>query len=229
MLLFFCVFEPANQGQRTKYKMADEVAEKMKRVQNLIEKKNAIEGEIKELHEVLESQGGVGMKGNLVDNEDYPRQDIDVYAVRFARNRIICLQNDHKALMSEIEEGLHNVHAAAREKKLQDSHSQLANAAPGEESVTPFLYVDQISPRSPAEQAGLCVGDQVIKFGSINSENFQNMQAIGSVVQHSKGQSISVVVKRVENIQRLNLIPNEWSGRGLLGCNIITLDNSRPR
>ena len=30
------------------------------------------------------------MTGNLVDNEDYPRQDIDVYAVRFARNRIIC-------------------------------------------------------------------------------------------------------------------------------------------
>lgn len=30
------------------------------------------------------------MTGNLVDNEDYPRQDIDLYAVRFARNRIIC-------------------------------------------------------------------------------------------------------------------------------------------
>ncbi len=30
------------------------------------------------------------MTGNLVDNEDYPRQDIDVYAVRYARNRVIC-------------------------------------------------------------------------------------------------------------------------------------------
>ena len=33
------------------------------------------------------------------------------------------LQNDHKALMKEIEEGLHHVHAAAREKKkLADEH-----------------------------------------------------------------------------------------------------------
>lgn len=31
------------------------------------------------------------MSGKLVDNDDYPRQDIDVYAVRFARNRIICM------------------------------------------------------------------------------------------------------------------------------------------
>ena len=29
------------------------------------------------------------MKGPLVDNEGYPRSDIDVYAVRQARNKII--------------------------------------------------------------------------------------------------------------------------------------------
>ena len=34
-------------------------------------------------------QGDVGMKDPLVDNEGYPRSDIDVYAVRTARNRII--------------------------------------------------------------------------------------------------------------------------------------------
>ena len=41
---------------------------------------------------------------------------------------IIGLQNDHKALMSEIEEGIHDVHAVAREKKLQNDSSQLVNA-----------------------------------------------------------------------------------------------------
>ena len=35
-------------------------------------------------------QGGVGMTGKLVDNEDYPRADIDVNSVRTARHRIIC-------------------------------------------------------------------------------------------------------------------------------------------
>ena len=37
----------------------------------------------------LSQQGDVGMKGPLVDNEGYPRSDIDVYAVRQARNKII--------------------------------------------------------------------------------------------------------------------------------------------
>ena len=34
-------------------------------------------------------QGGVGMKGALIDAEGFPRADIDLYAVRTARNRII--------------------------------------------------------------------------------------------------------------------------------------------
>jgi len=57
----------------------------------------------------------VGLSGPLVDNDGYPREDIDVYVVRHARHRIICLQNDHKALIKEIEEGLHQVHAHYRE------------------------------------------------------------------------------------------------------------------
>ena len=35
-------------------------------------------------------QSGVGLKGPLVDRDGYPRSDIDVYAVRVARNKIIC-------------------------------------------------------------------------------------------------------------------------------------------
>ena len=86
-------------------------------VKKLMAKKNEIEEEIKALTEVLESQGGVGMTGKLVDIEDYPRADIDVYSVRAARHRIICLQNDHKSLMKHIEEGLYKVHTEARAAK----------------------------------------------------------------------------------------------------------------
>ena len=35
-------------------------------------------------------QKGVGIDGPLVDEEGYPRADIDVYAVRHARHRIAC-------------------------------------------------------------------------------------------------------------------------------------------
>lgn len=34
---------------------------------------------------------------------------------------------------------------------------------------------------------GLRIGDKVIEFGSVNSGNFQNLQNIASVVQHSEG------------------------------------------
>lgn len=34
---------------------------------------------------------------------------------------------------------------------------------------------------------GLRVGDEVVEFGSVNAGNFQNLQNIASVVQHSEG------------------------------------------
>lgn len=34
---------------------------------------------------------------------------------------------------------------------------------------------------------GLQVGDEVIEFGSVTAGNFQNLQNIASVVQHSEG------------------------------------------
>ena len=34
-------------------------------------------------------QGQVGTTGSLVDKDGYPRDDIDIYAVRMARNKVI--------------------------------------------------------------------------------------------------------------------------------------------
>ena len=47
----------------------------------------------------------------LVDAEGFPRADVDVHATRTARHRLACLNTDHKALMEEIEKGLHALHA----------------------------------------------------------------------------------------------------------------------
>ena len=45
------------------------------------------------------------------------------------------LQNDHKALMKQIEEGLHKVHAQAREKKQEKTdREQLTGIHTGEDS-----------------------------------------------------------------------------------------------
>lgn len=34
---------------------------------------------------------------------------------------------------------------------------------------------------------GLCIGDEIVEFGSVNPSNFHNLHNIASVVQHSEG------------------------------------------
>uniref|UniRef100_A0A8C2KE94 26S proteasome non-ATPase regulatory subunit 9 n=1 Tax=Cyprinus carpio TaxID=7962 RepID=A0A8C2KE94_CYPCA len=60
-------------------------------------------------------------------------------------------------------------------------------------------------------------------FGSINTHNFRNLRDVASVVQHSEGKSLRVGVIRSGQEVHLNLTPKQWSGRGLLGCNLVPL------
>ncbi|KAJ8415525.1 hypothetical protein AAFF_G00425050 [Aldrovandia affinis] len=196
-------------------------------VQNLVKKKDSIEEQIKAYYDVLEDQG-VGIEGPLIDFEGYPRADVDVYQVRTARHSISCLQNDHKGVMVEIEEALHKLHAHERAKReLDQGQAQAeAKAEAMDQEVSlpvPFARVDNITQGSPASQSGLQVGDEIIEFGSVNTGNFKNLQNIASVVQHSEGKLLSISVLRSDEKVRLSLTPQRWTGRGLLGCNIVPL------
>ncbi|XP_041856052.1 26S proteasome non-ATPase regulatory subunit 9 [Melanotaenia boesemani] len=190
-------------------------------VKSLIKKKDEIEEQIKAYYDVLEDQG-VGVEGPLVDAEGYPRADVNLYQIRTARHNISCLQNDHKAIMAEIEEALHKLHAREKAKREQDEAEAQVEAM--EQRVTlppPFARVDAVTEGSPASGAGLRVGDGVIEFGSVNTDNFQNLQNIASVVQHSEGKPFRVTVIRAGQKVHMSLTPQRWSGRGLLGCNIV--------
>lgn len=83
-------------------------------VMKLIAKKEQIEQAINDCGHILAANKNIGMNESLLDAEGFPRSDIDVYAVRQARHQIICLQNDLKSTMKEIEQGLISVHAEAR-------------------------------------------------------------------------------------------------------------------
>lgn len=85
------------------------------RVMELIKKKEQIERTINDYGQVLSANNNIGMNESLVDQFGFPRNDVDVYQVRQARNQINCLQNDLKSLMKEIEEGLIETHAEARQ------------------------------------------------------------------------------------------------------------------
>ncbi|XP_026124067.1 26S proteasome non-ATPase regulatory subunit 9 [Carassius auratus] len=190
-------------------------------VRLLIKRKDDIEEQIKAYHDMLQTDG-VGMDAPLVDEEGFPRADVDLYKVRTARHNISCLQNDHKAIMVEIEEALHKLHASARVKP-EKEETKKEVTEPSVSLPAPFALLDAVTPGSPAFQAGLRVGDEVIEFGSVNTQNFRNLRDIASVVQHSEGKSLRVGVIRSGQEVHLNLTPKQWSGRGLLGCNLVPL------
>lgn len=164
-------------------------------IQELMRRKEEIEAQIKANYDVLESQKGIGMSEPLVDCEGYPRADVDLYQVRTARHNIICLQNDHKALMKQVEEALHQLHARDKEKQARDmaeAREEAMSRLLGSSSPTlpqAFARVNSISPGSPASIAGLQVDDEIVEFGSVNTQNFQSLQNVGTVVHHSEGVS----------------------------------------
>ncbi|XP_004709652.1 26S proteasome non-ATPase regulatory subunit 9 [Echinops telfairi] len=203
-------------------------------VQELMRRKEEIEAQIKANYDLLESQKGVGMSEPLVDCEDYPRSDVDLYQVRTARHNIVCLQNDHKALMKQVEEALHQLHARDKEKQARDlaeAQSEALSQSPDlsrspSESPCPtqaFAKVNSISPGSPACLAGLQLEDTIVEFGSVNAQNFQSLQNVANVVQHSEGKPLNVTVIRRGERHELRLVPTRWAGKGLLGCNILPL------
>ncbi|XP_043099246.1 26S proteasome non-ATPase regulatory subunit 9 [Puntigrus tetrazona] len=188
-------------------------------VRLLIKRKDDIEEQIQAYYDMLQTDG-VGMDAPLVDLEGFPRADVDLYKVRTARHNISCLQNDHKAIMVEIEEALHKLHATARVKQEKDE-SRMEGPDSTVSLPAAFALVDAVTQGSPAFQAGLRVGDEIIEFGSINTQNFRTLRDVASVVQHSEGKSLRVGVIRSGQEAHLNLTPKQWSGRGLLGCNLV--------
>ncbi|XP_061527794.1 26S proteasome non-ATPase regulatory subunit 9 [Phycodurus eques] len=192
-------------------------------VKTLIKKKDDIEEQIKAYYDVLEDQG-VGLDGPLVDAEGYPRSDVNLYQIRTARHNISCLQNDHKAIMVEIEDALHRLHAQEKDKWPHDQMEALEEPVEQRDTLPPaFARVDAVTQGSPASAAGLKVGDEVIEFGSVNTGNFQSLHNIASVVQHSEGKPLRVMVVRGGQRANMSLTPQRWSGQGLMGCKIVPM------
>lgn len=67
------------------------------------------------------------------------------------------LQNDHKALMKQVEEALHQLHAREKEKHARDEAEARAEAM--SQSLPPaFAKVNAVTPESPASTSVRCWG-----------------------------------------------------------------------
>jgi hypothetical protein len=116
------------------------------RARALMEKKQNIEAELEAQLSVLNANNNCGMDTPLVDRDGFPRADIDVWAVRNARVRIIELRNDLNAVMNAIAKALEGVF-----------DPNLTQPLASEEPLKPFARVNTVSPGSPSSQAVSCV------------------------------------------------------------------------
>lgn len=66
------------------------------------------------MHKVVLENNRVGMTDSLVDKDDFPRNDIDVFSVRRARSEIIRLENDAKDLVNQMQSHLEELHSLTK-------------------------------------------------------------------------------------------------------------------
>ena len=107
------------------------------------------------------------------------------------------LTNDDKALANRMEKLLHLLHAEAREAGGGGSAAAAPASGPAapasDAAAAPGLgqraiaMVDEVSPGSPAAEAGVCVGDQLLQFGAVSAQTPSPLQAVGAALQVRSG------------------------------------------
>ena len=181
----------------------------------------------------------VGLKGSVIDDEGFPRSDIDIIQIRKWRQRLDIVSNDHKALMRTIETTIHAIHGAASDGATTGGVPPPGGSA-GPASAThvagdarrnaagppvvaadePFVLVDDVTAGSPAATAGLQVGDRIIQFGPMTAAGF-TLAALGQLVAANRGVTLVVRILRADAQLSVELTPHPWAGQGLLGCHIV--------
>jgi 26S proteasome non-ATPase regulatory subunit 9 len=208
----------------------------------LDKKRKLMEEEIMNITEYLSGEGMPGVKGSLIDNEGFPLPNIDIPSIRTARNKLVCLQNDLKNLMEVIEKNMQVYFNLQQENKTiiepkkievdksEPIHVQVFEDEPkiNKNMKIPFAWVGLVSSGSPAEEAGLQVGDGIINFNRTVFYGATNnpLQKIAEIVSQGVNKEIPVDIIRKtpdeegnESIEYLTitLIPHQWSGNGYLG------------
>jgi 26S proteasome non-ATPase regulatory subunit 9 len=203
----------------------------------LDKKRSQIEKEIFDLTEYLTSDGMPGVSGPLVDREGFPFPNIDITAVRTARNKLIMLQNDLTNIMKIIEEKMSSFFAQKPqtqiiEKKIEDLEEGVKVQVYEEEPISkknvlkvPFCWIGMVTEGSPSDEAGLLPGDGIIQFDRLIFGISTNpLKSISEIVNKKVDEPIQVVVKRQieDNVEYIDikLIPHRWEGQGLLGCKL---------
>ncbi|RYG98538.1 hypothetical protein EON65_51320 [archaeon] len=186
----------------------------------LIAQRELLEVEADAIHSELTSPGPngeppAGIKDPLVDAEDFPRNDIDIYNVKRKRLRLSGINFEHKEMMKQIEALVHQMHSLESDSATPSqvegaiNNNQAKQAGPGTVFTTaevllqrPIAKLDEILEGSPAAEAGIHDGDFLMKFGNITSVAADALPSIAKLVGVSVSKPIAIIVKRGEEVRR---------------------------
>ncbi|XP_020177410.1 uncharacterized protein [Aegilops tauschii subsp. strangulata] len=196
----------------------------------LMDRRSALEAEMDGIIAALSAPGGAGITGSLVDAEGFPRADIDIPAVLAQRRKLGELRNDHKDVTNKIEknlEVLHSTKLTRNEQSIPRSsgisaplHGGLSQNDPMEEDLVtrlPFAMIDDIADGSPAALDGLLLGDEIVKFGSVEAGGRLQERLVSEALT-SEDNQVSLLIIRQGSPMNLTITPRKWHGRGLMGC-----------
>ncbi|CRG94281.1 hypothetical protein PGAL8A_00398500 [Plasmodium gallinaceum] len=218
----------------------------LKEFNELVKKRSEIENEINENLEFLEKpeNKNIGMKGKLIDAEGFPRNDIDIYSIRVARNKIICLKNDYLDINKKIEEYLHKVHSThpvirvERNKNKNDEENLNWNKIYEDVNEVEiehvkkniFAIIDEMIDNSPSHKAGLKINDYIYQFGDVkkneNDDN-ENLDILKKISDYMKTNpsKIEIKVLREEKVYTYYIFPNKTHNGLYIGCHLTPIKN----
>ncbi len=206
----------------------------------MVAERDALEAEIEGMRRKL-AESGCGEAADLVDAEGFPRSDVDVAQIRQNRNKLACLYTDHKELSAKIEQAIHELHAGSKDSGASSPSPATAPEASGGRGASgeaatpvqqqqqqpqqpPFALVDEVLAGGPAERAGLAVGDQLLRFGTIDAASFAgNLHQVAEHARASENAPVKLGVLRAGQALDLDLVPQAWAGSGVLGCHMRVL------
>ena len=96
--------------------------------------------------------------------------------------------------MSSIEKHLHEHFASIQdtedvEPSSSSSHAGIMGDSIPETLEEPFARVDSVVTASPADEAGLKVGDEIRNFGYVDKHNHDRLKKVAECVQGNEGVS----------------------------------------
>ena len=221
--------------------------DKREELLQLDKEKKKLEEKIASLTEYWTGPGMPGVDGSLIDKDGFPLQGIDHVTIRTVRHDLICTQNDLKNLMEKIEkkmaiyfEELNNnkkteeIKEESNKNIINNKEEKTADAVDEDQNKKndmeqnmkeAFAKIVSVENGSPAEEAGLKPEDHIINFNGILYKGVSHnpLITLSEIVKSKIGEEIpiSIVRKNKDNIlemEKLNIIPHTWNGRGVLGC-----------